>query len=255
MRPELPAKDKIRRAFEQAAAGYDAAAAIQRQICDTLLAGLPPTSGAHLLDAGCGTGYALPQLQQRYPNAECLALDLAPAMLARTPTSCLRMAGDLESLPLADASLDLYWSSLALQWCRLPQALSEAARTLKTGGHLAIATLGPQTFHELRTVFASADGYTHTIGFCTAQTIQTTLEAHGLTLLDIRQQPYPAYFPTLSALLRSVKTTGANQLGSGRRQGLMSRSAWQTIEAAYETLRTSAGLPLTYDAILIQAKK
>ena len=48
---------------------------------------------------------------------------------------------------------------------------------------------------------------------------------------------------------------GANQIGSGRRTGLMSRSEFQRAEAAFERLRTPAGLPLTYDVIYLHACK
>lgn len=250
-----PPKADIRRAFERAAPTYDAAADIQRQACDRLLAGLPDLAAHVLLDAGCGTGYALNGLGARFPAARRLALDLSPAMLARVEPGLGRLAGDLERLPIADAAVDLYWSSLAVQWCDLGTALAEAWRVLRPGGRLAVATLGPETFAELRTAFAAADAYRHTLAFLTPDEIAARCAGAGFSEVDVRRTALVSHAPDLATQLKSVKAIGANRVGPGRRAGLMSRAAWQKAEAAYAALRQPAGLPLTYDLITVYARK
>ena len=54
-------------------------------------------------------------------------------------------------------------------------------------------------------------------------------------------------------LLQAVKAIGANRVGAGRRSGLLGRAAFRRAEMACETLRTPAGLPLTYDVITLYA--
>jgi len=250
-----PAKARVRRSFERAAATYDSAAEVQRRICHTLLDMLPLTSADRILDAGCGTGYALPLLSERFPGATVLALDLSSAMLGRISCPCLRLVGDLEHLPIPDASLDLHWSSLAVQWCDLPAVLAEAQRSLRTGGHLALASLGPATFSELRLAFADVDAHQHTLIFHTADEIRALAEAGGFSAVSVRRHTETAYYPDFRTLLKAVKAVGANQVGDGRRRSLMSRTAFARAEAAAETLRTPAGLPLTYDVITLLAKK
>lgn len=249
-----PAKQRVRHAFERAAASYDSAAEIQRQICDRLLAGLPTEGAVHcLLDAGCGTGYALPRLAERFPDAERLALDFSPAMLRRT-CAAARIGGDLEQLPLPPACLDLYWSSLAVQWCDLGCVLAEARRALKPTGQLALATLGTETFHELRHAFAEVDRHLHTIGFLPTAEITEQARLAGFRTVNLARRTEIAHYPDLRTLLRAVKAVGANQLGSGRRTALLGRSAFQRAEQAMESLRTPAGLPLTYDVIYLYAQ-
>jgi malonyl-CoA O-methyltransferase len=251
-----PSKARIRDSFERAAPTYDAAAVVQRRVSDLLAAGLPADLAAsRLLDAGCGTGFAQPLLQHRFPAAHAIALDFAPAMLRRIGTPCCRLAGDLEHLPLAAGSVDLYWSSLAVQWCDLPTALAEARRVLADGGALALASLGPATFHELRAAFAGVDAHRHTLSFHSLEEFRHLAAAAGFVAVDVQQHTEIAHYADFPSLLRAVKAIGANQLGAGRRGGLLSRNAFQHAERAAEALRTVDGLPLTYDVITLYARK
>ncbi|MDR1996327.1 malonyl-ACP O-methyltransferase BioC [Azonexus sp.] len=251
-----PPKNRIRQAFERAASTYDGAAGIQRDICHALLATLPDaTPPAALLDAGSGTGYALPLLAKRFPAAERFAVDLSPAMLARIATPCCRLVGDLEQLPLATACLDLYWSSLAVQWCELSHVLAEARRVLRPAGRLAVATLGPETFSELRQAFAGVDDYRHTLAFHTPEEIARMAAAAGFTGIAVSRQRYLAHYADFRNLLQAVKAIGANQLGDGRRRNLMGRAAFAAAGAAAESQRTAAGLPLTYDVLILEAQR
>ena len=250
-----PSKARIQQSFERAAPTYDSAAAIQRRICTRLAEALPDIAPARLLDAGCGTGYAQADLQARFPDAHRVALDLSPGMLQRVSLPCCRVAGDLEHLPLTDNSLDLYWSSLAVQWCDLAIALREAQRTLRPGGVIALASLGPATFHELRHAFADVDEHRHTLAFHSPAEIRQLASAAGLAAIEIKKSTEIAHYADFKTLLRAVKAIGANQLGDGRRTSLMSRTSFQRAEAACEQLRVPAGLPLTYDVIYLYARK
>ncbi len=253
-----PDKADVRRSFERAALTYDSEAGIQRQICLRLaehLGGQLPDghSPKRMVDAGCGTGYAQGLLQSRFPTAQSLALDLSPAMLQQIAVPCSRVAGDLERLPLADGSLDLYWSSLAVQWCDLSAVLEEARRVLSPQGHLALASLGPDTFHELRRAFAGVDDHRHTLSFLGAADVRERAVRVGFSRVTCGQGRLVAHYANFRQLLRAVKAVGANQVGSGRRTGLMSRAAFDRVEQAFEVQRQPAGLPLTYDVIYLHA--
>ena len=248
-----PARHQVRQSFERAAATYDQAAEVQRLACQILAERLPqqPSTTPRLLDAGCGTGYALPLLQACAPAAEVLALDLAPAMLARAHAATARIQGDLECLPLATACIDLYWSSLAWQWCDPARALAEARRVLRPGGYFLLCSLGPATFTELRQAFAVVDDYPHTLDFLAGDTLLQLAQSAGFPALALRRQRATVHYPDVRHLLQAVKAVGANQLGPGRRTGLMGRAAFSRLRTAYETQRQQAGLPLSYDLIFL----
>jgi SAM-dependent methyltransferase len=68
------------------------------------------------------------------------------------------VVADEEALPLADGSLDLAVSALALHFVNdLPGALIQIRRALKPDGLFLAAMLGGQTLNELREAFAAAE--------------------------------------------------------------------------------------------------
>lgn len=64
-------KRRVRNAFERAAAHYDQAAVLQREVCDRMLSRLDYIKYVPdvILDAGSGTGYGTRKLLTRYPAA------------------------------------------------------------------------------------------------------------------------------------------------------------------------------------------
>ena len=254
----LPTKQRVRESFDRAAASYDAAAVLQRQVCELLLAGLelPIDSGPAILDAGCGTGYGARLLRSRWPTAHLTVADFAPAMLdlARDAADAC-FAADIEMLPFSNQRFDAWWSSLTIQWCATDTVFAEAARVLRPQGRLAVSTLGPGTFHELRAAFSKVDRYRHTLPFSEPTAIGEALRGAGFSAIALRREALTLHYPDLKTLLRAVKAIGANAVGEGARSGMMGRNAWQALEAAYEAQRTPEGLPATYDVILGYAER
>lgn len=257
-------KQAVRRAFDRAALTYDGAAVVQREICHRLadLAANFPCAAPprRVLDAGCGTGYGLPLLAALCPEAQLLALDFAPGMLARLAATqslpgSVPICGDLEALPLASASQDAVWSSLALQWCDPAVALAEISRVLRPGGMAWLATLGPDTLGELRTAFAAVDDAEHVIPFHAPSHWCEAANHSGLEVLAAAAPHTHALAPDLRRLLRDIKAIGAHSVGSGTRPSL-NRANWQQLEHRYEVHRRADGmLPATYHLILLALRK
>lgn len=252
-------RQSVRAAFEGAAATYDAAAVVQREVCERLarLVGPLPHPPSVILDAGCGTGFGLPLLAQRFPAARLLAVDFAPAMLRRLPAGLgLPLGADLECLPLADASVDAVWSSLALQWCQPARALGELYRVLAPGGQAWLTTLGPATLEELREAFAGIDSAEHVIPFHDLAAWRAYAQEAGFRVAAAEQTRTWATAPNLRELLRDIKAIGAHAVGSGRRRAPLGKAAWRALEARYETYRRPDGLlPATYDLICLHLEK
>lgn len=249
-------RGRIRRSFDRAAHSYDQAAALQRRVADRLI-GLANGRPARVLDAGSGTGYGTAALARQFPQASLFALDLAPGMLAATRArvpQALRMCADMQYLPLAQASFDLVWSSLMLQWCnRTDQAFAEAGRCLKPGGQFVFSTFGPATLHELRDSFA--DAHTHVSRFPAPALLAAQLQAAGFVDIDIETRDEVLHYADVRSLMLELKAIGAHNATAGRPRGLTGKRSWQAMLANYETRRSGAGLPATYELVYVSARR
>ena len=262
---------EVRRAFDHAAASYDAHAVLQREVCDRLLErlGYMTLDPRRVLDVGTGTGYGLAHLAHRYPDAELCALDIAPAMLqaarARLPQPgplarvVERLAGrpaprfvcaDMERLPLAPNSVNLIWSSLALQWAHdLEATFRGFHRALAPGGLLIFATFGPDTLKELRAAFGQIDDAPHVNRFIDLHDVGDMLIHAGFTNPVMEMDMLTLTYTDLKTLMRDLKGIGAHNAAADRRRGLLGKSAWARLEAAYETMRVDGRLPATYEVV------
>jgi malonyl-CoA O-methyltransferase len=264
---------EVRRAFDQAAASYDAHAVLQREVCDRLLARLDYMSlqPERVLDIGSGTGYGLAHLRTRYAVAELWALDIAPAMLSaararlprpnwaqRTLSHLLSSNGprhhavcaDMDRLPLAASSMNLVWSSLALQWAQdLEATLKGFHQVLAPGGLLIFATFGPDTLKELRSAFAAIDDAPHVNQFIDLHDIGDMLINAGFSSPVMEMEMLTLTYGDLKALMRDLKGIGAHNAAASRRRGLLGKSAWARLEQAYESHRLDGRLPATFEVI------
>jgi malonyl-CoA O-methyltransferase len=251
-------KRAVRRAFEQAVDRYDEFAVLQREVGSRLLerldyVRLEPTV---VLDVGAGTGVAAATLARRYPKGRVLALDLAPAMLqrARRRRPWFRkmgfVAGDAEHLPLADASCDLVFSNVAVQWCNdLAGALAEFRRVLRPGGLLMFTTFGLDTLHELRQSWSQADGYSHVSSFPDMHDIGDAVLRAGFADPVMDTERFTLTYPDVRSLMRELKAIGAHNATAGRSRGLTGRGRLQGVADAYERFRRDGVLPATYEVV------
>lgn len=250
----LPDKRQVAASFSRAAESYDSVAELQRTVGTQLLAQLPAAlQPRRWLDLGCGTGHFTRALAERYAHGEGLALDIAEGMLRHARPqggAAYFVAGDAEALPLQDASVDLLFSSLALQWCGdFPRVLSEAQRVLRPGGVLAFSSLCVGTLQELRDSWLAVDGFVHVNRFRRFEDYQQMCAASGLQSLTLQREAEVLHFPDLRSLTDSLRDLGAHNLNPGRPGGLTGRSRIRALIEAYERFRQPQGLPATYQVV------
>jgi malonyl-CoA O-methyltransferase len=256
--PVAPEREKksVAASFSRAAAVYDSFAHLQREVGERLLTRLDPLHGAPaaVLDLGCGTGYFCPALKTRFPDAHYLGLDLAAGMVdyargCRGEDSAWLVA-DAEALPLASASIDLVFSSLAVQWCSRPEHLfAELARVLRPGGCCVFTTLGPDTLCELRSAWAAVDTHQHVNTFLPMSALQAAADCVPGIQLKLEGQALRMEYMRVRDLLDELKALGAHNMNRSRPSGLTSRRALQGMLQAYESWRTDGVLPATYEVI------
>jgi malonyl-CoA O-methyltransferase len=261
-------KRAVRRAFDRAAATYDAAAVLQREVLGRMLERFDylKLAPATVLDAGCGTGAALPALRSRYPRAQLVALDLALAMtsraIARTPRwerwlgkAAGGACGDLEALPFRDSAFGLVWSNLTLQWCDPERAFAEVRRTLAPGGLFMFSTFGPDTLKELRAAFAAADGHAHVNRFIDMHDLGDLLVHAGLANPVMDMETITVTYADVTDVMRDLQAIGARNANADRPAGLTGRRALAAVRDGYERFRTEGRLPATFEVVYGHAWK
>ena len=252
-------KDRVRLAFSRAAPTYEASAELQRLVSDEMLQRLEfiRMQPERVLDAGCGTGMGLRGLEKKYRKAQVVGVDFAEGMLREARRGGrfwhrpLLAGGDIECLPVRSDAVDLFFSSLTLQWCPDPgPAFAEAARVLRSGGLFFFTTLGPDTLQELRSSWASVDDLPHVNAFADMHDIGDALVNNGFADVVMDVERFVLNYESVRAVAESLRHIGAVNHNAGRQGGLTGRNRWEAMVDAYAAFRNDNGsYPATYEVI------
>lgn len=248
----------VQRSFGHAAKTYDEAAVLQREVATRMLERLEyiKASPKRILDLGCATGEYSARLARLYKGAQVISLDIAEPMLkeVRRRSTWLRplrrVCGDIQALPIADQSIDLIFSSLALQWCgSLDAAFSEFRRVLKPGGFVMFSTFGPDTLKELRVSWAEVDNEPHVHNFIDMHDIGDAMLRAGLSQPVMDVESITLTYSDAYALMRELKNIGAHNIAEQRSRNLTTKSRLKAVVSAYEKFRIDGVLPASYEVV------
>jgi malonyl-CoA O-methyltransferase len=259
-------KRYYRESFNRAAQRYDDSAVLQKEIGKRLLERLDyiRLDPAFVVDLGSGTGLCTGGLAQRYSGAQIIAVDIAPAMLqqGRQKLSWWQyrfgkqrfVCADAEQLPFADASVDMVFSNLTLQWCGdLDSTFTEIRRVLKPNGLLMFTTMGPDTLKELRDSWRAVDDRLHVHPFLDMHDIGDALIRNRLADPVMDMEHVTLTYQHATDLMRDLKAIGAHNAAFDRTRGLTGKSKLSAMRQHYETYRTNGVLPATYEIVYGQA--
>ena len=262
--PSLLDQRQVRRGFDRAAAGFDAAAALPGEVRARLLGSLDyldDTVPAVVLDLGSGTGHAAAAMKKRWPKSQVLALDLSLPMLRQSRRQAgwwrpfTRLCADARTLPLADGSVDLVCANLSLAWMEdLPAVFAGLRRVLRPGGLLLCSSFGPETLGELQAAFTGEHEPPQPIPLLPIAGFGDAMVAAGFRDPVLDRDLFTLTWPDLRALLRELRATGMGNALARRRRGLTGRGRFAAASAACEALRDEQGrLPSTWEVIYAHA--
>ncbi len=180
-------------AFDAAADSYDAASKVQRDIARKLVARAaqslvaPPKT---ILDLGSGAGHVTGAALELWPEAEIVALDAAPAMLAALRAKypgvkTLRR----DAAALGDIGrYDLILSSMMLHWLPDPRAaLTQWREKLSPAGNCML---------RFRSKAACPNGAI----FCARRVCPTAYGVFRRPVSAVMSPPAPKYYPLPQAI-------------------------------------------------------
>jgi len=256
-------KKRIQKNFDNKADSYESYAVLQKEVCNRMLERLPliRLDPAVIVDCGSGTGWGVQGLMKQYRKAHVVALDLSLPMLqhSKTKGGWLRKPGlvcaDAEQIPLADASVDLVFSSLMLQWCDAPRVFAEFKRILKPNGLLMFATFGPDTLKELKHSWSQVDDDIHVNDFVDMHDLGDALVQAGLADPVMDMDLITLTYSDASLVMKDLKAIGANTIIKKKNKGLMTPNKLQKVIEAYEFFRKDQLIPASFEVVFGHAWK
>lgn len=254
--PTNQLKLKIAQSFGNARVSYDNSARLQRFSGQLLLESLPEADNLIAVDLGSGTGFFTEILNVKFDQV--IGVDLSNQMLQFSKKhrsfEIDWLNADIHHLPLANNSIDVVYSNLALQWCNpLKDALLEVKRILKPGGVAVFSSLLDGTLDELKQSWSTVDTDDHVLGFKSEIQIQTDIKDSGLSLTNFTKTPLILRYESVKHLAQELKSLGANQVPSKVNKGLLGKGAWQKMNLAYERYKDEKGeYPATYQLFTAQ---
>jgi ubiquinone/menaquinone biosynthesis C-methylase UbiE len=170
-------------------------------VAEALLRLMPPMV---IADLGAGEGAFALLLAER--AVKVIAVDTSARMIEVGREQAQRHGvknveyrlGDMEELPIEDATVDLVFFSQSLHHALHPErAMQEAARILKAGGRIVVLDLLKHRFEEARELYAD-----EWLGFSEAE-LEAMLEKAGFRNLQasiVHKEPESPQFQTLLAV-------------------------------------------------------
>jgi ubiquinone/menaquinone biosynthesis C-methylase UbiE len=180
-------------------------------LADNTETGVPPNS--QVLDVGCGPAVLLNEVGRRRPDVRCVGVDVSLQRLSGiAPIRSLPLAaGDANRLPFAEASFDLIYARMVLQYLSNPSAaVAEMVRVCRPGGIVLLQDLDgqlvahyppdPALDEELHIVLKSlrATGFNPHVG----RALYHYAYMAGLSNLKVQVEGYHVIAGSISAELR-----------------------------------------------------
>lgn len=219
---------------------------------------------ARVLDASPALGASSELLRLAYPKAELLWHEAEPALAERAERDRapgwwgrLRGAstGRMPALP-ARPEVELLWSNLALQACAdLPAVLSAWQASLAVGGFVMFSALGPDSFVELRALYAQQGWGRPAPDWWDMHDIGDLVLKAGFADPVMDQERLRLSWASPESLLADLRALGGN-VAPARFAGLRGRAWQRRLVAALDALRGADGrLALSLEIVFGHAFK
>ena len=219
---------------------------------------------ARVLDASPALGASAELLRLAYPNAEMLWHEAEPALAERAARDRVlnwwrklrgAASGQVLALP-ARPEVELLWSNMALHAnAELPTLLAQWQASIAVGGFVMFSCLGPDSFVELRPLYARSGWGRPAPDWWDMHDIGDLVLKAGFADPVMDQERLRLTWASPESLLADLRALGGN-VAPQRFAGLRGRGWRQRLLAELDTLRDVDGrLVLTLELVFGHAFK
>ncbi|MPT47664.1 MAG: methyltransferase domain-containing protein [Sphingobium sp.] len=231
--------ERIRAAFGKAAGHYDGQASVQQQVArhvadlamqavaemrEGVVSGedqpcLRNDGRLRILEIGCGTGELTGHIRALLPDADIVATDISPEMIAEAQRKlgddiCF-MQMDGENPCFHQPVFDLILSSLCFQWFNdLPAALGRLVHLLNDQGRLIFSTMADRSFIEWRQAHNRCNMIVGTPAYPMMEELAAIMASYKDS--QLWEEQYAWDFGGARGLLAHLKAIGATVPVEGR---------------------------------------
>jgi len=220
--------------FSKHADSYNKYAKLQKIVADELsieakekiLENYSKSQSKILLDVGSGTGFVSQNLTavsfSNENNINIIQSDLSEKMCNISSEYSPSVNSDMHKLAFADDSIDIFTSSLAVQWSNNHKAIfSEIDRILKPKGIFIISSFGNETLCELKKTFEEVDGNTDRINsFYNYNQQYIERNIPNKYNANIEKKNYILEYNNVIELMKEMKNIGANNKTYSRNKAI-----------------------------------
>jgi malonyl-CoA O-methyltransferase len=226
---------------------YDKAAILEQEVGHRLFERLDfiKINPSLLVDLGGGTGIFTPALQEKYPTATVLNLDISENMLQLAKTSS-SFCADIMTMPLKNHSVDVVFSNCVFQNCLdINTLFSEIKRVLKPEGLLLFSSFGPDTLKELQASLKKVNPLYTPLALVDMHDIGDMLIQYDFSDPVMDAENIEMHYSRFTDLIEDLQTTGTHNATMP-----LDLIAAQAIKNDYERYRRPQGeLPATFEII------
>ena len=230
----------VRRRFDRAADTFDDFDFVHAVTRAGLMTRLEPmlVEARSVVDLGCATGSACKALAKKFRGAHIVAVDQSAGMLkkagAKQPwfSKFSLVQANAASLPFADQSVDVVFCNQLLPWVEdFGAVFTEVARVLRKDGLFLFASLGPDSFSELRRAWQSVDDGQHVHLFPDMHDIGDAAVRAGMhdPVLDVDR--LSVTYGDAAALFRDLDGCAARNCLSGRSAAMTGKRRFAAMAA------------------------
>ena len=253
--------EAIRESFNKAANNYEDNGVLQKEIMLRMMERLKMEADLNpklILDLGCGTGWAMPELLKLYPNCEITGIDFSQNMLNQVPkhNQIKTIHHDVHSLPLDDNCVDIVYSNMMLHWSNEADVFKECLRVLKHDGLLLMSALGETTLFELKQCWKDIDNQPHVNSFPALHNMGDQLLNTGYQNVVVNTEVLTLTYTDIRALMNDIKASGGKNVDEKRQKSMYSRNQLQKLSKSYDAFKQEDGrLPASYEVVYLRANK